>query len=65
MWAGVRASRERTFASQTIVGLTAVTVVFMVFVITDSLSLASPSSLLLWVVVSGIFYTGYLQDKIT
>lgn len=63
LWTGVAASRTRTPTSGTILGLTAIAVVFVVFGTTDSLSLSSPSSLLLWVVVCGISSTGYLQDR--
>ncbi len=63
VWAGVKASREQSCASTPMMGLTAATVVFVVFGITDALSLASPSSLLLWLTLCALFYTGYLQGS--
>lgn len=63
VWTGVRARHERKRSSATIMGLTAIVVVFLTFGIADALSLSSPSSSILWIAISGIFYTGYLQGN--
>jgi O-antigen ligase len=63
VWTGVAMGREGTLTSSAIMGLTAAMVVFVVFGTTDALSLSSPSSLLIWALVSGLLYTGALQQK--
>ncbi|MHB9116579.1 MAG: O-antigen ligase family protein [Thermoleophilia bacterium] len=63
VWAGVSAGRTQSCASAPMMGLTVAAVVFVIFGVTDALSLASPSSLLLWLLLCGLFYTGYLQES--
>lgn len=62
---GFHSRSERTHTSKLVLGLVAVIIVFVVFGMTDALSLSSPTSLVLWMTTCGVFATGYIQRRVS